>query len=61
MRKQIECRVIQSAPLNESRDSVQDVAMSPPIHDPSAFTYSPRLIATRVDDAPTPKALDLHA
>jgi hypothetical protein len=61
MRKHIKCRVIQSTPLTESRDSVRDVTMSSKINHPAAFTYSSRLIATHVDDAPIPKALDLYA
>ena len=67
MRKRIECRVIESVPLDNSRDSAQDVTRSAKLASKSngraAFTYTPRLIATPtcLDDDFRRSILNLYA
>jgi len=67
MRKRIKCRVIESVPLDKSRNSLRDVTRSGHPHsktnDRAAFTYTARLTATPtcLDEGPASPILDLYA
>ena len=66
MRKLVECKVIRSAPLNESGGNTRNAVLGGPpsvINDHAAFTYTARLIATRTsaNEGLTSQVLDLYA